>query len=88
MISGRATGTSSSGAAEPVTPPLPASEALPVDEQVSDAWALLVSQLRAAGQKVPINDSWIAATALAHGIPVVTHDADFDLMPGAEVMRI
>ena len=49
---------------------------------MSDAWALLVSRLRAAGQKVPINDSWIAATALAHGIPVVTQDADYDVMPG------
>ena len=29
-------------------------EALPVDEHVSDAWALLVSRLRTAGQKVPI----------------------------------
>src|SRR6266851_4414335 len=47
-------------------------EALPVDEPVSDACALLVSRLRAVGRKVPINDSWIAATAIAHGIPVVT----------------
>src|SRR5262249_6653510 len=44
-------------------------EALPVDEPVSDAWALLVSELRAAGRKVPINDSWVAATAIAHGDP-------------------
>jgi predicted nucleic acid-binding protein len=41
-------------------------EALTVDEPVADAWALLVSRHRAAGRKVPINDSWIAATASAH----------------------
>ena len=63
-------------------------EALPVDEPVSDAWALLVSRLRAVGRKVPINDSWIAATAIAHGIPVVTQDADYDAMPGVEVIKI
>jgi predicted nucleic acid-binding protein len=63
-------------------------EALAITEQVSDAWALLVSRLRAAGQKVPINDSWIAATALAHNIPVVTHDGAYDVMPGVEVFRI
>jgi len=63
-------------------------ESLPINEQVSDAWALLVSRLRAAGQKVPINDSWIAATAIAHGIPVVTQDGDYDPMPGVEVIRI
>ncbi len=63
-------------------------EALPVDEPVSDAWALLVSRLRAVGRKVPINDSWIAATAIAHGIPVVTQDTDYDAMPGVEVIKI
>jgi len=63
-------------------------EAMPVDEPVSDAWALLVSRLRAAGRKVPINGSWIAATAIAHGIPVVTQDTDYDAMPGVEVIKI
>lgn len=63
-------------------------DALPVNEQVSDAWALLVSRLRAAGRKAPINDSWIAATAMAHGVPVVTRDADYDAMPGVGVIRI
>ncbi|GAT66283.1 type II toxin-antitoxin system VapC family toxin [Planomonospora sp. ID91781] len=63
-------------------------EPLPVDEAVSEAWALLVSRLRVAGRKAPINDSWIAATALAYGIPVVTQDADYDEMPGVEVIRL
>jgi predicted nucleic acid-binding protein len=63
-------------------------EALAIDEPVSDAWALLVSQLRAAGRKVPVNDSWIAATAIAHGIPIVSQDADYDLMPGISVIKI
>lgn len=63
-------------------------EPLSIDERVSEAWSLLVSQLRAAGQKVPINDSWIAATALAHDIPVVTQDTDYSEMPGVTVIRI
>lgn len=63
-------------------------EALTVDEQVADAWALLVSRLRAEGRKAPINDSWIAATAIAHGIPIVTQDADYDHMPGVQVIKI
>jgi predicted nucleic acid-binding protein len=61
---------------------------LAVDEDVSEAWALLVSRLRAAGRKAPINDSWIAATAIAHGVPIVTQDADYDQMPGVEVLRL
>lgn len=63
-------------------------EALTVDESVADAWALLVSRLRAAGRKVPINDSWIAATAIAHQIPIVTQDGDYDVMPDVEVIKI
>jgi predicted nucleic acid-binding protein len=63
-------------------------EALPIDGAVSDAWALLVSQLRAAGRRVPINDSWIAATAIAHRVPIVTQDADYDMMPDVEVIRL
>jgi predicted nucleic acid-binding protein len=63
-------------------------EPLAVDETVSDAWALLVSRLRAAGRRAPINDSWIAATAIAHGVPIVTQDSDYDGMPGAEVIKI
>jgi len=63
-------------------------EAISVDEAVSEAWALLVSRLRVAGQKVPINDSWIAATAIAHRIPIVTQDSDYDAMPDVQVIRI
>jgi predicted nucleic acid-binding protein len=63
-------------------------EALAVDEAVSEAWALLVSRLRAEGQKAPVNDSWIAATAIAHGVPIVTQDSDYDAMPDVEVIRI
>ena len=63
-------------------------EPLHIDEAVSNAWALLVSQLHAAKRRVPINDSWIAATAVAHSIPVVTQDADYDGMPGVDVIRI
>ena len=63
-------------------------EALPVDSAVSDAWALLVSKLRAAGRKAPVNDSWIAATAIAHRIPVVTQDNDYDDMPDVQIIKI
>jgi predicted nucleic acid-binding protein len=61
---------------------------LVVDEAVADEWALLVSRLRAANRRVPTNDSWIAATALAHKIPILTQDSDYDDMPGVEVIRI
>src|SRR5262252_7623747 len=63
-------------------------EAIAIDEAVSDAWALLVSRLREAGKKVPINDSWIAATAITHQVPIVTQDSDYDAMPDVQVIKI
>jgi predicted nucleic acid-binding protein len=34
-----------------------------------------------------INDSWIAATAMAHGVPVVTQDDGFPDVEGLDVVR-
>ena len=63
-------------------------EPLPVDDRVGEMWARLVATLRAAGTRMPINDSWIAATALAHDLAVVTQDADYDVVPGLRVIKI
>lgn len=63
-------------------------EPIPIDEQVSDAWALLVARLRQEGRKAPVNDTWIAATALAHGLPVVTQDNDYGAMPGLATIMV
>jgi len=63
-------------------------EPLPVDDRVADAWAELVAGLRAAGRKAPVNDSWIAATAIARGMAVATQDDDYDGMPGLDVIRL
>ena len=61
---------------------------LAVDDVVSVSWARLRTQLREKGRRMPINDSWIAATALAHGLPVVTQDDDFDVVDGLEVIKL
>lgn len=63
-------------------------EPIAIDEAVTESWALLVSRLRATNRKAPINDTWIAATALAHGIPIVTQDNDYDATPGVEIIKI
>ena len=38
--------------------------------------------LAAAERRVNVNDIWIAATAAAHEIPVLTQDDDFDVLNG------
>lgn len=59
-----------------------------MDEAVADAWAALRATLRTVGRKMPLNDSWIAATALAHRLPVATQDDDYDDVPGLEVIKL
>jgi predicted nucleic acid-binding protein len=54
-------------------------DALPVDHDVAQAWARLRVLLRDRGKRMPVNDSWIAATAMSIGVPVVTQDADYDI---------
>ena len=61
---------------------------LPVDAQVAQAWAALRLALRDAGKRMPINDSWIAATAIANGMPVASQDGDYDDVPGLQVIRV
>ena len=63
-------------------------EPLPVTRQVAARWAALRLALREAGRSMPLNDSWIAATALAHDMPVVSQDDDYDGVPGLDVLRV
>ena len=61
---------------------------IPIDQSVAETWARLRVSLRDYGLRMPVNDSWIAATAMALGIPVVTHDDDYLHAPGLEVIHI
>lgn len=61
---------------------------VPVDEGVAAEWARLRVLLRDSGQRMPVNDSWIAATALALNVPVVTQDDDFPDLEDLNVTRV
>lgn len=64
---------------------------LPISETVMVAWAHLVADCRKAGVRrfVKLLDSLIAATAVSHGVPIVTQDGDFDNMAEAhEPLRV
>src|SRR4051794_39190185 len=50
---------------------------IPVDERVAEFWARLRVDLQRAGLRMPVNDSWIAATAMSLGVPVLTQDEDY-----------
>lgn len=61
---------------------------VPVDEGVAGSWASLRLLLRDSGQRMGVNDSWIAATALSLGLPVVTQDDDYVDVAGLDVIRV
>jgi predicted nucleic acid-binding protein len=47
---------------------------LPWDAATGLRWARLLADLRAGGHSMPVKDSMIAATALAHGLAVATRN--------------
>ena len=61
---------------------------LPVDRRVAEAWAQLMQKLEATGRRLSFNDSWIAATAIAHDLPLISRHADYDDVPGLHVIRV
>ncbi len=50
---------------------------LSIDAETSERYALILKSLWAAASPVPTNDIWIAASAMQHGLAVVTTDAHF-----------
>jgi len=59
-----------------------------IDEPVADAWARLRILLRDSKQRMPVNDSWIAATAISLGVAIVTRDDDYAVVPGLTVIKV
>lgn len=55
---------------------------LPIEEGVARVWAGMRAYLAALNRRLNVNDLWIAATAAAHEMPVVTQDHDFYALSG------
>lgn len=55
---------------------------IPVDDEAAVAWARMRVHLAETGHRVGVNDLWIAASAAAHDLPVITQDDDFDVLDG------
>jgi hypothetical protein len=52
---------------------------IPISEAVMTSWARLVADCRTAGihRAIKLTDALIAATAVEHGLPVISQDGDF-----------
>jgi predicted nucleic acid-binding protein len=61
---------------------------LPVDAAVARTFAEIVAEARRQGRRPKIMDTWIAATAVTHGLPVYTQDEDFLAIPRVHVIQV
>ncbi len=59
-----------------------------VDDDVAAQWARLRVSLRNSGQRMQVNDSWIAATAMALAVPIITQDDDYITLAELQVIRV
>jgi predicted nucleic acid-binding protein len=64
-------------------------DVIPIDEGVAERWGALMANIRESGRRgLKANDSWLAATAIAEGVPILTVDGDFEGVPDLTVERI
>ena len=55
---------------------------LPVDEETAEFYAKIFQDLKNKGMPIPVNDMWIAASAMQHGLFLATYDDHFRHVDG------
>ncbi len=60
----------------------PRIEILNHDSDTSEFYAVIFKNLKIKGTPIPTNDIWIAATAMQHGLALLTLDKHFEKIPG------
>ena len=60
---------------------------LPWESETGLKWAELLARLRARGTAMPIKDSFIAATALTHGLTMATRNASDFQKAGVRIVN-
>jgi len=50
---------------------------VPIDQETSERYAVIRNSLWKSGTPIPTNDLWISATAMQHGLVVVTTDPHY-----------
>jgi predicted nucleic acid-binding protein len=59
---------------------------LPFDDGISRRWAEVNSHRLRVGRPIQCGDAWIAAAALQHGIPLLSHNiGDYADIPGLQI---
>ncbi|MGB8510824.1 MAG: type II toxin-antitoxin system VapC family toxin [Pyrinomonadaceae bacterium] len=56
------------------------------NKEIALLWAKVQAQAKQTGHSITVGDSWIAATALAYGAPLITHNRkDFEHISGLTI---
>ena len=61
---------------------LSAVELAVVGRRTAQAYALIRVELKQSARPIPANDSWIAALARQHALPILSNDSHFDFVSG------
>ena len=59
-----------------------------IDDETAERYAVILNGLRTAGTPIPTNDIWIAASAMQHGVTIVTTDEHFERVVQVIVERL
>lgn len=60
---------------------------VPYDHEIARAYGRVASERKSAGRPISLHDAWIAACAVRHQVPLVTHNAkDFVAITGLTVL--
>lgn len=54
---------------------------LPINELTAIEYARIRGELKSGGHPIPANDTWIAALARQHRMPVISRDEHFAMVP-------
>lgn len=57
---------------------------LDISEQTTRHYADVAVELTQSGKPIPTNDLWIAALCRQHGLPLLSRDRHFDVVPGLQ----
>lgn len=47
---------------------------IPYDHEIARCYGRLVAERKRNGKRIAVNDAWIAACTIRHGVPLVTHN--------------
>lgn len=60
---------------------------IPYDKEIAWCYARVVTERERKGRQINLHDAWIAACAVRHTVPLVTHNAsDFEDITGLQII--